>query len=202
MNTILTEGILLWPVGVPRTTERVKGTFNTKFAAAYQSLLRELKLLSGVRAVVSGNLAIRGDGFASGDQRTPSDPGIAARFLRKKADGWFVVAVDRYSTLSANMRAVALVVESLRTIERHGNAFLLAQAIEGFRALEPGRVLALPAAAWWRRLGLVERPATVRDLRKAFRRFKHPDHGGDDDVYRDAAAAYAEGLSTFGGAGG
>lgn len=200
---VYTESTLCWPHGVARTKAREKGKFVTKFAVAYAGVVRELKLLRVTSATISGHLTLRNDGSASAEQTRSADPGVAVRFQRVQRGGLFVVAVDRYDTKTANMQAVRHVLEAFRTIERHGNTHVLAQAVEGFRELVPGRVLALPASPWWRVLGFVERPADIVAVRRAFRAFVrdhgHPDQGGDPDSYASASAALAEAEAEFTG---
>lgn len=199
MKTIRAESPLEWPEGLKRTTTTQQGSFKSSFAKAYDSVRDELRRMGVAGARISATLLLRNDGEPYAEQRTAPDSGVAVFFTRGKTE--FVIAIDQYKTLAANMRAVAHVLDGYRTIERHGGRRLALRALEGFRALTPGQVLALPAAPWWRVLGFPEMPddlaPVVNAYRELLRRGGHPDHGSPPEEFRYAAQAVAEARVHF-----
>ena len=87
--------------------------------------------------VLSSNVELRLDGQPRAGLRDPADPGVALYF---QLDGKLIVlACDRYTTVAANMAAIAAHLDATRTIERHGVG-TLEQMFAGFAALPaPGK---------------------------------------------------------------
>jgi hypothetical protein len=136
--------------------------------------MRELRLLGADDIVLSTDVPLRRDGlpYADGKWR---DPGAAIFFtLRGKPKA---IAKDVYNTLDANVRAVGLVIEAMRTIERHGGAEFLDRAFQGFAALPS------PELDWRAVLGFRSDAAPTRsEINCVWRNLieqHHPDRGGD-----------------------
>lgn len=144
--------------------------------------------------VISSNVPLRRDGLPLASATEPQDPGVAVYFERRVGEAWvpFVVACDTYERVKANLRAVGLTVEALRSIARHGATEMLEQAFTGFAALPP----ATPADGppWWVVLG-VPQHAPADEVREAYRRLAlehHPDHGGDAERMVQINRAYTQ----------
>lgn len=182
---------LLWPEGQRRTVARKVSPFEVGFSTARDHLLRELSKLGARDVVISSNVPLRRDGLPLADAREPSDPGVAVYFDRRVGETWspFVIACDAYNRVKANLRAVGLTVEALRSIARHGATQMLEQAFTGFAALPP----ATPAdPPWWVVLG-VSKDAAEEPVREAYRRLAlehHPDRGGDSARMAQVNRAY------------
>lgn len=196
---IVAESPIDWPEGFKRTaTTPQQGTFKCSFLTAFDHVRSELRRMGVAQARISATLLLRNDGHPYADQPRGADPAVAVSFT---IGTQFVVAIDRYRTVTANMRAAGHVLASYRTIERHGGRRLALQALEGFRALVPGQILTLPAAPWWRVLGFAEIPddlaAVLDTYRKLLRRGGHPDHGSPPEEFRFAAEAVAAARKHF-----
>lgn len=196
---ILVDNPLEWPEGRKRTQTAQRDSFKCTFGKAFEHVCAELRRMGVDKARVSATMLLRNDGLPYAEQRTAGDPGIAVYFTRDKTE--FALAIDRYKTLTANTQAAAHVLAAYRTIERHGGRRLAVQALEGFRALTPGQVLALPAAVWWRVLGFAEMPddlgTVVAAYRKMLRDGGHPDHGSPPEEFRYAAQAVKRAREHF-----
>lgn len=170
---------LTWPERQRRTTSRRRAPFQVGFAAARDHLLKQLALLGAREVVISSNVPLRRDGLPQADAREPADPGVAVYFERLVGKEWtpFVVACDAYNRVQANLRAVGLTVEALRSIARYGATEMLEQAFKGFASL-PAREADPP---WWVVLGVEAgaRADVVRDAYWALALAHHPDRGGD-----------------------
>lgn len=132
---------LVWPQHWPRTPFH-KQTSNGRlatvsFAAARESIFAELRRLGATSIVLSTNVPLRMDGMPSADaaRRRMPDSGVAVYFqLRNKP---MTMARDAYYDVAQNLRSLALAIEYLRGLERHGGATMLERAFTGFTALPP-----------------------------------------------------------------
>ena len=130
-------------------------------------------------------------GFLS-NQRAPADPGVVVRFKRHGKP--FAVPCDKFRSIEANLRAVALMLEASRLMERYGFE-IFEEEFRGYAALPPGsgesygvifqdppphEVLAVAPDA----------PAEV--VRAAWRVLAakhHPDRGGDGEAFKRVTRA-------------
>lgn len=193
------ESPLEWPEGLKRTKDPQVGTFKCTFGSAFDRVRAELRRMGIDRGRFTATMLLRNDGLPYASQPTGGDPAVAVYFTRGPTE--FVLAIDRYRTLASNTQAVAHILTAYRTIERHGGRRLAVQALEGFRALKPGQILALPAAPWWRVLGFVEMPSdldtVLRTYRKMLRDGGHPDHGAPPKEFAYASQAVAQAREHF-----
>lgn len=179
---------LAWPPGWPRTQRREKGPYRTELTTAINNLRRELALLAGQKAAASLVLSSN----ASLGQDNPPDPGVVAYFVHGERQ--VAIPCDRWAKLAHNVQAIALNIEALRAIERHGAKHMVTAMFQGFVALP-----APDSKAWWQVLGLagpILKPNTIDVTRRALARLYHPDGGAEPDAARMAAinAAADEGL--------
>lgn len=185
---------LLWPDHWPRTPF-AKQTNNarlgtTKFDTARKSIFAELGRLGASSIVLSTNVPLRADGapYADAARRQMPDPGVAVYFqLRGKP---MVMARDAYYDIAQNLRSLALAIEYLRGLERHGGAVMLERAFAGFTALPPpgGGIVFEEEIEWREELGPVPEGLTDDELliiMEARYRSKaktaHTDKGGNND---------------------
>jgi hypothetical protein len=161
---------------------------NLSVADGVGRVLHELDTM-GVRAedvVISTNIVLRLDGLPRSNQPAPGDPGVAVYWRRK--DRTQCMAVDAYTTVADNLAAVAASLSAMRALERHGGAMVLERAFIGFQALPA------PAGSDWRSLlgfGASE-VVTYTDVDRRFKERitgKHPDQGGDPEVFQRLVAA-------------
>lgn len=164
---------LAWPAGWPRKQYRKSDTFKITFDKAVSDLADAIERLGGKYPVLSTNLEIRLDGFFKRNVPEPRDPGVAVYFEAKSKQRVF--ACDTFSNVRANVRAIGLTIEALRSIERYGASDMLERALSAFDALpallDPWQVLGVP------------RDADLGTIRAAFNRLAamhHPDHGGSN----------------------
>ncbi|MGB1215516.1 MAG: hypothetical protein ACPG4X_19255, partial [Pikeienuella sp.] len=63
------------------------------------------------------------------------DPGIAVYFTWKKRP--YVMARDLFDRAEDNLRSLALAIEGMRQMQRHGGSHMMEKAFSGFAALPP-----------------------------------------------------------------
>lgn len=179
---------LAWPQQLPRTARHERSPFKVSLARAVQDLKDSLRLFGqdtgrAVRGVViSSNVTL-------GAAR-PSDPGVAVYF---EWDGALrCIAVDRFPTPEANVRAIFQILEGRRQEMRYGGLSIVRAAFRGFDALPP------PADArpWRVVLGFPDdAQPTLEEVEAKWRvqaRFAHPDQpGGSTAVMAEINAARA-----------
>lgn len=177
---------LHWPDGWKRTKPvyREDGSSRFSYAAAgsrkktpitlaraRDSLIHELKLMGASNIVISTDLKLRLDGLPYSNQRQPEDPGVAVYFVRKGEA--MVMARDAFLRIEDNMRSLALAVEGLRQMQRHGGATMMDRAFSGFTALPPPDQLTpivtpQPQRAWCEVLGVAQ-DAPLAVIKGAYR---------------------------------
>jgi hypothetical protein len=196
---------LSWPEGWPRTRGRsyrhpFKG--NT-FARARDGLARELELLGARDEILSTNVPLRLDGRPRADHADQMpDPGVAVYFTLNKRP--MVMARDEYASVADNLRSLALAIEHLRGMRRHGGASMMERAFTGFAQLPaPGA-----KRSCWEVLGFGpvqggDRDAVAAMIDGAYRhkaRQHHPDVGGTDAQMAELNAARDEAMRLLGAA--
>jgi hypothetical protein len=129
---------LRWPEGWPRQNGR-KGTgpFRTSADTAIRSLYENMRSLKATGLVVSSNCKIRQDGTPYREDMVArlKDSGVAVYFTY--AGKPMVMAQDAYQLPMANIRSLALAIEAMRAIERHGGGYMMQRSFDGFAALPP-----------------------------------------------------------------
>lgn len=183
--TAITAYPLTWPQGFPRSKTREGGKFKATLAGALKNVKDSLRLFasdSGRKLqdlIISSNVAL-------GSQR-PDDPGVAVWFTW---DGIGVcIAVDRYSTVEANLQAIHYILEARRVELRHGTLALVCATFTGFRALPSP-----PGEQWWAILGVREN-ASRTEIDSAYRTLRskhHPDKGGEPEQFQRVQRAYEQ----------
>lgn len=173
---------LTWPAGWPRTEHPeyagAKFGSNLTIERARTGLYRELGLMGASDVQLSSNLELRLDGMPRSGQRRISDAGVTVYFERGGED--LVLACDLYENVEDNIRALALVVESMRRVERYGGDRMMERVFTGFARIEGPK--ADREEPWWEVLGLTRDTAiivveaTYRSLAKKL----HPDGGGSE----------------------
>ena len=177
-----------WPPHVQRTVSgrRVSSRFRKlSFGAARDALVRAASRF-GCGIVLSTNIGIRRDGLPYANQPAPDDPGVALYFTRGTKH--YALACDTYRTVAENMRALQATLDALRTIERHGSAGLLEQAVSGFVELPPAKNDASPA--WWTVLGFECRPQQPDAVRRRWAELAARFHPDKPDGSREAFELY------------
>jgi hypothetical protein len=105
------------------------------------------------------------------------------------------MARDGFISVAGNLRSLALAIEALRQLKRHGGSLILERAFEGFLAIAP--------PDWkrpWREV-LGVKPDWTGDLTGLYHekaRTRHPDAGGSDTLMAELNVAYAEGRQELG----
>lgn len=176
---------LCWPEGRPRTPAGHRDS-GAKFGdpsvyEAVEKLKREVGMLCASNVIVSTSVPVRQrDGLPLSRPPVDGDPGVAVYFNWRKKP--MVIACDTYRTVQGNLRGVALSIEAMRAIERHGGTGMLEQAFTGFAALPAGG--GLVSTDWRSTLGVGPR-ATLDEAKSAWRKLlqsAHPDKGGSDEA--------------------
>ncbi|MDZ4371592.1 MAG: J domain-containing protein [Phenylobacterium sp.] len=205
---------LSWPDGWPRTPATQlrdgrqvfgkmrdrEGGYRSKgqltFSEARDSLLVALRKIGARDVVISSNFTLNQSGLPRGDRARPNDEAVAVYFKRRGRD--LVMARDAFWRFEENLRSLALAIEALATLERHGGDLMTERAFTGFAALPP-------PPSCWDVLGLEAAGATADDVQRMFRegsRQHHPDApGGDAEAFKRLTAARADALRALGAEG-
>jgi len=198
---------LAWPQGWPRTPDYKRQSdriFASKsrgpitMALAGAQLRSELRLLWAASPVISTNVALRQDGQPYSDQRKLTDPGVAIYFQLKGKP--MVMASDRYQTVGGNMRSLALAIDAMRQLERHGGGTMMERAFSGFAALPPPNQVKRP---WRQVMGFSDKAIldtrTVADRFRTLAQSRHPDNGGSHELMSELNVAYDDAKRAFSG---
>lgn len=183
---------LAWPPGWPRTPYRQNGPYRTELPAALKNLTDQIRLLSGQTSakslVLSSNCTL--------GSHNPPDPGVVAYFVW---DGQQIaIPCDRWTTVQQNVQAIALTIESMRAMERHGAKHMIKAMFQGFVALPHATAGQRP---WWQVLGLPSASVTLAGAESAWReamKTTHPDVGGSHEKAAALNAAIAEARKVLG----
>lgn len=182
--------IVQWP-GRP-TRARVPSRFKAGFSATLDLLDRELWHLRAKNVVIEAAVhegAIRNDGGLRADARL-QHPGIILSFDSRH--GPLRYPCDTYTDWRDNLRAIALALEALRTVDRYG-VTKVGEQYTGWKQL-PGPAADIPSMSTEdaaRLVGALDPPlCDVHELlrdpglyRRAYRLRAaqlHPDHNGGD----------------------
>jgi len=188
---------LEWPIGVPRQQFREAGRFKRgiTLAEAIKEVLAELRRarVFSTDVFISTNVRVRLDGLPySGERPMNGDPGVAVYW--RKNDQLHAMAIDRYTSVEANLHAIALSIDALRAMERYGTKQMSDRAFGGFAAL-PAKA---SASSWRAMLGLEnEKHIGFDTVERAYRKAlltAHPDHGGSTEAMSRLTEARADAL--------
>lgn len=128
-DSSLTAYPLVWPENWPRTppTERLcrlPGWERQTWKSVDDRLGNELHRFKADNIVLSTMHPVRKtDGWRHGGKRKVEDPGAAVCFSREGRS--FVMAEDKYVRVIDNVRSLALALEGLRKMHRHGGGVML-----------------------------------------------------------------------------
>lgn len=198
---------LPWPAGWPRTPaqKRRRGNFKRKegpnatrsystmrpvtVAEAWRDVTFEVGRFDATDLRVDFNGKANRDGTPSADRRQrddDTDPGAVVHFRLKGRP--LVIACDAFTDLAANLRAIALCIESKRRLLAYG--FLdMEREFEGYAAL-PETAGAMPPLHVILEVAETAGPDVVKAAWRAWTLKNHPDRGGDSDLFARVSAAY------------
>lgn len=167
-----------WPH--PETKPRRNAHFKVEWHTTLADLEYEIVRLQGRNILVGAGFResdLRQDGMPRADRRQAPylHPGVEVSF--DSMYGHLTYATDQYVGWKDNVRAIALSLEALRAVDRHGVS-KRGQQYAGWAQLTAGG----PDAERGRRL--VERHGGVRQALMA----THPDHQGDPRDFADVQA--------------
>jgi hypothetical protein len=117
-HTCTFRPIIQWPGKA--TMVRVRSRFKVGFGATLDLLDRELWYLEAKNVVIEATVRerdIRNDGWLRSDIK-PSSPGVILSFQSKY--GPLRYPCNTYDNWLHNLRAIALALEALRTVDRYG----------------------------------------------------------------------------------
>lgn len=211
---------LAWPEGWPRTPDHKRLTDHPfkassmvspreaiSFDRARRLLREELGRLGAKQVTLSTNIPLRGDGepYANAARRRMDHPGVAIYFMLKGKQ--MVMAQDRYWDVAANLRSLALAIEAMRALDRHGGGTMMERAFAGFTAL-PAPDGAKPKRPWWTVLNYPADPddrldLSVEEVDARFRTLakrRHPDvDGGSVEAFQELQEARDDAVREIGG---
>lgn len=184
---------LTWPEMFPRSKSRERGQFRTTLNGALANVEKSLAGFSRDSKRRLDNLVISSN--VTLGARKPDDPGVAVWF------GWdglsVCIAVDRYTSVEANLQAIHHIIEARRVELRHGTLALVRATFQGFAALPPPPG-SRPARHWRDVLDVPLWSAPDTDaINRAYRAKAteaHPDTGGSDEAMAELNRARDEAL--------
>lgn len=188
-----------WP-GTPTPTHaRKPGPFGENWGGTLKILALELRKFNARDVVLHMDVKLedlRIDGMVRADAR----PGPAIILAFRAGADRMSFPCDRFNWWQTNLRAIALVLEALRKVDRYG--VQAGRQYEGFKALPPGgRNGQAPAMTTEEAATVLEEhsglPAitiendaqTFRVAARLARAVTHPDKGGDTGVFQRVEAA-------------
>jgi hypothetical protein len=196
---------LQWPAGWPRTNpfdiadskhrfRRGRGDYNGErfwtLDAAVRALEAEIRMIGGEEVYITTNYRpSKSMGTISEERGRPKDQGVAVYFqLKNRA---MVMAQDAHRRAEENLRSLALAIEAMRALERHGGGTMREKAFTGFAALPPPKTC-------WQILGIGE-GASVEAIQTAWRLLvakHHPDRpGGSHDAVAEVNRARDDAMN-------
>lgn len=181
---------LQWPIGYPRTSWP-SGNYKfvpKTFGFERDELMRELKRMGARDIVLSTNVALKQDGlpYADYSKKGIKDKGCAVYFTIDREP--MTLCCDKWNNLEANVRAISMSIDAMRSLDRWGVSEILKRVFTGFKAI-PEKV---EVKAWWKVLGVNAR-ASKDDIKKAYWRLAktaHPDTGGNVAEFNRISEAY------------
>jgi hypothetical protein len=177
-----------WP-GEP-TVNRRAARFDTPIGKTFALLKRECELLRAKHVVLQGYFResdLRIDGMLRSNARTPEKPGIILSF--DSPNGPMMFPCDTFLGWEDNIRAIALSLEALRSVDRYG-VTRRAEQYRGWLSLPPV-VLEPPENVMARHSGLTP-TEVLRDVQAAYwaaAMKTHPDRGGSSDAFSEVQQA-------------
>lgn len=182
---------LAWPVGWPRTEpmRRQRWPNQVTLGASLKELESEMRLLGVRNVVLSSNCSL-------GMENAP-DPGVVAYGVYDTQQ--ISVPCDRWTTVAANVRAIAKTINAMRGMERWGAKHMIKAMFQGFTSIRG------PGPKPWREvLGIPPETGVtlelIRERRVALARKFHPDNGGSDALMSEINAAADQAFGEIRGA--
>lgn len=165
---------------------RKDAAFRTPYAKTLMLLDRELSHLNAKRIVVQAYFRqdqIRNDGWPR-SSALPSEPGVIVSFASNSGD--LSYPCDRFKTYEDNIRAIALSLEALRSVDRYG-VTRNSEQYKGWAKLPPAPAkMTVREAIAFIVLHTSIEPTSPDKLREAYRaaaRKLHPDVSGTDQQF-------------------
>ncbi len=191
---------LHWPDGWPRTSEHRRKNWLASGAHQRPSwtdtmnrLFGELRRLGARNVVLSTNQPLRQDGLPYANRRLDGAPGAAVYFTLNERD--LVMAQDLYWSVADNIRSLALAIEGMRQMKRHGGGHMMERAFAGFTALPPPSDI----RPWREILGECANLVVAEACYKRQARERHPDAGGSDAAMAELNVAMEAARAELGG---
>jgi len=200
------RAITAWPGDTPATPhpQRRRSQFSAKYSATLELLERGLNFLNAMNVIVEADCdpsMIRLDGCFRA-KATLRGPGIIVSFGSKY--GPVRYPCDKFLNWVCNLRAIALSLEALRSVDRYG-VTRRGEQYQGWAKLEgpvrTGGFTKQAAAEWLRHAAIaagfltpsirliLEDPASLRATYKSLVTVLHPDRRGSDDEFKQLQAA-------------
>ncbi|MGD9636847.1 MAG: hypothetical protein AB7U97_26425 [Pirellulales bacterium] len=187
------ESIERWPTETTKRRQRSK--FRTQWTVTCKLLERELSHLGCRRLVVQADCdrsEIRNDGFLRASARLRG-PGVVLSFQSKH--GPLSYPCDAFDDWQDNVRAIALALEALRTVDRYG-VTKRAEQYRGWQALPSPNGNQWTATDAKEFLRVIVGPELFcifkNDNEQLLRRAEiktHPDRGGNPDDFKKVQQA-------------
>lgn len=179
---------LQWPSHLARTKKPKRSRFKSgrsasdgrsKFVTAVRGIQTELSRHGAKNIIVSSNVPLRKDGLPRASFRSPDDRGIAVYFFVNGDTS--VIACDAWLSVTENLHAIYLSLQSIRGLERWGCTDIMKSAFAGLKALPES---ATPSS--WRQILGVSESASYEEVKATWRTRAKEASGDELYVVNDA----------------
>lgn len=176
-----------WPA-TPPDARRSRWAFKATYEDTLDKVFYELSRLDATRAIIQTfheHGDIRKDGLPRSNARQPTLPGVVLTAVTPK--GTLTWRADHCDLWWHNLRSIALGLEALRAVDRHGIT-VTGEQYAGFREI-PATGMGPADADPWAVLadaGGISIDTARTDPQRAYRnaaRLHHPDQGGDPEAW-------------------
>lgn len=181
---VTAECPLQWPDGWERS--RLSGFDLSGGAQRWNVVLNRIghraELMGLKNVVISTNQPVRQDGMPYSARHRIDDPAVAIYFTRK--DQQLVMAQDKFAKIEDNMRSVAIALEAIARMDRHGGGKMLDRAFTGF--------VAITDRSDFRAVLKIDPGDDLREAERSFKKLAmlaHPDHGGSESAMAELNTA-------------
>ncbi len=183
---------------VPETRSRKASAFRITPGRALDHLERECQHLRAPHIIIEADFResdIRLDGWPYANAR-PRSPRVVLTLPQSKY-GPLRYPCDTYTTWEANVRAIALALEALRAVDRHG-VTRRGEQYAGWKALTAGKASDMTAEAAATVLAgfsgvteeqIAEDVGLARAALRVATKRTHPDVGGSDEAFHQVQTA-------------
>lgn len=196
---------LTWPVGWARTprSDRHKSLYRMTFGKSRDEVFKIVEKLGGTGPILSTNVPLTRRGIPAATSPNVDDPGVALYWTDRNGKPC-CMPCDAWATVRENIRAIAVALAALHSLERTKASQIVQRAFSGFAALPADTTTQRPTRHWREVLGLeryVGKDASkltrdiIQSMFRSLAKERHPDNGGSLDQMSELNRAYKQAIT-------